>query len=196
MGIQQQQQTLAVIRLNFTTNEEKIARVGSKLYRREYKDGSIGLVGELKEGVNLKAQFTEGIQDVTDVLKGMSSISVRVKPEDMVSIDDYVTEENKAGLEITVDLAGDLVRTGMLTIKGKQTMSFTIYAESILEVEEAQIARVGNTYDRAFFDEQVKILRKEQEQAREDAIARNRQTQAAEAGDQIVAGEPQIEIRS
>lgn len=173
MKIQQNVKSIAQVKINFMKSEDKIAELGSKAYYRYYRDGSVGVVGELSDGFMLSMNTTDaGTVDVTDHLKGLT-VNLRLSAEQFEMINGRFHDFNGLGAYLEVELDG-CVEHGTLTVRNEEVESFTIYVAEVVGVEPMAALRVGTVSASA--DLFARIAKQKQVQADKSAavIATNR----------------------
>jgi hypothetical protein len=173
--------SVAQVKINFMKNEDKIMAQGSKASNRVMRDGSVSLVGELVDGLNLQMLFSDGSADMTQELKGVT-VNLRIRPEMFETLNARFHELGNIGATVQVTVDGN-VEYGTLVANGVEVESYTIYVASVDLVEEIAIQRVGSRDDKAAVLNRMKAHKHANNAARETAIASRRpQIQAAKAG--------------
>jgi hypothetical protein len=174
---------IAQVKINFMKNEAKVLELGSKASHRAMRDGSISVVGELVDGVNLMMQFNEHSADMSDELKGVT-VNLRFLPEMFSALNARIHELGPIGALVQVVADGN-VEYGTLIVNGVQKESYTIYVSEIQDIEEVSIQRVGSRDNRDAVVERMREHKASNSAARDAAIQRNRptlQTKAAQEG--------------
>lgn len=142
MKIQQTVKSIAQVKINFMKSEDKINELGCKAYYRTYRDGSVGIVGELTDGFMLSMNTTDaGTIDMTDHLKGLT-VNLRVSPEAFEAMNARFHEFSALGAYLEIEVDGN-VEHGTLTVRNEEVESFTIYVAEVLGVEPMAALRVG-----------------------------------------------------
>jgi hypothetical protein len=130
------------ITINFQKNESKVLELGSKAFYSNTKDNCKSVVGKLSDGFNIQMTFTEGREDMTDEVIG-NTVNVRFTQEQFEALNERFHQFDTAvGATVEFKIDGDL-RYGTLTIQGKETEAYTLYADEILNVEPMMLQKVG-----------------------------------------------------
>lgn len=177
MKIQQTVKSIAQVKVNFMKSAEKVAELGSKAYKKDYRDGSVGMVAELTDGFMLSMNTLDaGTVDMTEMLKGLT-VNIRFSPEDFDAINARFEDFNSLGAYIEVEVEGN-IEHGTLTVRNEEVESFTIYVQAVLGVEPMAALRVGTVSSHN--DLLARIAKQKQTQAANSAnvIASNRATRA------------------
>lgn len=186
MKIQQSVKSIAQVKVNFMKSADKISELGSKAYHRFYRDGSVGIVGELTDGFMLMMNTTDSGQiDMTSQLVGVT-VNLRLTQEQFEAINARFHEfGNSLGAYIEVELDGN-VEHGTLTVRNEEVESFTIYVAEVTGVEPMAAIRVGTVS--ASSELTAKIAQHKQVNAAKSAavVATNR---AARAGLPTISAE-------
>lgn len=178
MKLQQTVKSIAQVKINFMKSEDKIAELGSKAYYRYYRDGSVGIVGELSDGFMLSMNTTDaGTIDMTDHLKGLT-VNLRLTAEQFEVINSRFHDMSALGAYLEIELDGN-VEHGTLTVRNEEVESFTIYVAEVIDVAPMAALRVGTVTSNN--DLMQRIAKQKQAQAAKSAqvIATNA---AARAG--------------
>lgn len=166
MRLQQTVKSIAQVKVNFMKSEDKIAELGSKAYFRYYRDGSVGIVGELTDGFMLSMNTTDaGTVDMTDHLKGLT-VNLRLTAQQFEVINSRFHGFNALGALLTIELDGN-VEHGTLTVRNEEVESFTIYVAEVTEVEPMAALRVGTVTSND--DLMQRIAKQKQAQAAKSA---------------------------
>ncbi len=173
---------IAQVKINFMKNEDKVLELGSKASHRSMRDGSISVVGELIDGVNLMMGFNESTENMTEELKGVT-VNLRFSAEMFSALNARIHELGPIGALVQVAVDGN-VEYGTLVANGVEVESYTIYVSEIQDIEEVQIQRVGTRDDKNAVLLRMRSHKAANSAARDAAIQRNRptlQTKAAQA---------------
>ena len=166
MKLQQTVKSIAQVKINFMKSEDKIAELGSKAYFRYYRDGSVGIVGELTDGFMLSMNTTDaGTIDMTDHLKGLT-VNLRLTAQQFEVINSRFHDMNALGAYLEIELDGN-VEHGTLTVRNEEVESFTIYVAEVIDVAPMAALRVGSVT--ASDDLFARIAKQKQVQAAKSA---------------------------
>lgn len=183
MKLQQTVKSIAQVKVNFMKSEDKIAELGSKAYYRYYRDGSVGIVGELTDGFMLSMNTTDaGTVNMTDHLKGLT-VNLRLTAEQFEVINGRFHEMNALGAYVEIELDGN-VEHGTLTVRNEEVESFTIYVAAVNEVEPMAALRVGSVTSNSNLMQLIAKQKVAQAEKSAAVIATNR---AAREGAPVVA---------
>lgn len=174
---------IAQVKINFMKNESKITELGSKASHRVMRDGSISVVGELVDGINLMMQFNETSENMSDELKGVT-VNLRFSPDMFSALNARIHTLGPIGCLVQVAVDGN-VEYGTLVANGVQVESYTIYVSEIQDIEEVSIQRVGSRDAKDAVLARMREHKAANSAARDAAIQRNRpvlQTKAAQEG--------------
>lgn len=173
--------SIAQIKVNFMKNEDKINQMQSKANHRVMRDGSHSVVAELIDGLNLQMQFTEGVEDVTKELVGVT-VNARFTEAQWQALNERFHQLGNIGANVQIAIDGN-VEYGTLVSNGVEVESYTMYVSEIQEVEEISIQRVGSRDSKNAVIERMNAHKAKNAAQRDAAIARNRpQVAAAKAG--------------
>jgi hypothetical protein len=175
-------QSIAQVKVNFMKNEDKMREVGSKAYNRVMRDGSVSVVSELVDGLNLTMTFDEGTEDVTNLLKGIR-VTLRFSEDQFEALNARFHDLGSIGALVDVLVDGD-VEYGTLVANGVEVESYTIYVSEIQEVEPIVMQRVGSRDAKSAVLDRMMAHKAANNAAREQAIASRRpvlQTKAAQS---------------
>jgi hypothetical protein len=166
MKLQQTVKSIAQVKINFMKSEDKIAELGSKAYYRYYRDGSVGIVGELSDGFMLSMNTTDaGTIDMTDHLKGLT-VNLRLTAEQFEVINSRFHDMSALGAYLEIELDGN-VEHGTLTVRNEEVESFTIYVAEVIDIQPMAALRVGTVTSNN--DLMQRIAKQKQAQAAKSA---------------------------
>lgn len=175
------------VRVNFMKSEDRIAELGSKANYREYGPDNISVVCTIVDGVNLRVNAEEGMQDVTAQLIG-STANIRLTQEMFDALNHEFHEMSAVGAEITLEL-NDHVRVGFLNTmrNAEPVISVTIYPDSIVEVEAVKVQKIDSCLKISDILAGLEKQKAESEQQRIAAVSSNRVArESAKEANQVV----------